>query len=62
MVLVKLRRKADASSLAEVGHASTSVSHAWRSVHEGLLVWSLNPWMDGLLVWASKPGVDGLVG
>jgi hypothetical protein len=29
MTSVKSRRKAKVSSLAEVGHTSTSVSHAW---------------------------------
>ena len=39
-----------ASSLAEAGHASTSVSHALWGVQEGLPVWS------------SKPGVGGFAG
>ena len=43
MASVKQKRKAKASSLAEVGHASTSVSHAWRGVHGGLVVSSSQP-------------------
>jgi hypothetical protein len=43
------------SSLAEVGHASTSFSHTWRDVQEGLLVWSSKPGIEGLLVWAGPP-------
>jgi hypothetical protein len=72
MASVESRRKAKASSLAEVEHASTSVSHAWRGVHGGLVVlsskatdglpvWSLKPGKDSLLVWALKPGMDGLM-
>jgi hypothetical protein len=72
MASVESRRKVKASSLAEVRHASTLISHAWRVVHGGLVVSSSKPseglpiWFsksgkDGLLVWDSKPGRDGLM-
>jgi hypothetical protein len=60
MASVESKRKAKASSLAEVGHASTSVSHVRRGVHRDLVVSSSKP-SEGLPVWSSKPGKDGLL-
>jgi hypothetical protein len=59
---VKSRRKANASSLAEVGHASTS--RAWwfrpqnhRRGYGGFVLKTIGV---GLVVWASKPSMVGL--
>jgi hypothetical protein len=64
MVSVKSKRKAKMSSLAEVGHESSS--EVWwfhpQNHRRGLVVSASKPSKDDLLVWASKLDVDGLVG
>jgi hypothetical protein len=55
---MKSRRKAKASSLAEVGHTSTSGVWWFRPQNHrcGLVVWASKPSVAGLRLWASKPG------
>jgi hypothetical protein len=46
----------------EAGLASTKVSHVYRGIHEGLLVWSSKLSVDGFVVWVSNPSAACFIG